>query len=142
MMATTTVPSGYRECDGSAVSRTTFSALFTAIGTTWGSGDGSTTFNLPDLRGEFVRGWASDRRGDGVDPSSDTGRSFASSQDDGIRQHTHNYNGGNLKELQGDNAGNDDYANSGGTTSANTANASGDNETRPRNIAMMYVIKT
>jgi len=141
-MATTTVPSGYLECDGAAVSRTTYSDLFTAIGTTWGNGDGSTTFNLPDLRGEFVRGWASDRRGDGVDPSSDVGRVFASSQDDGIRQHTHGYNGGNLKELQGDNAGRDDYAGSGGTTSANTANADGDNETRPRNIAMMYVIKT
>lgn len=45
-----TVPSGYLLCDGSAVSRTTYSALFSAIGTTWGAGDGSTTFNVPDLR--------------------------------------------------------------------------------------------
>lgn len=45
-----TAPSGWTECDGSAISRTTFSALFTAIGTTWGVGDGSTTFNVPDLR--------------------------------------------------------------------------------------------
>ena len=44
-------PTGYLECNGSAVSRTTYAALFVAIGTTWGSGDGSTTFNLPDLRG-------------------------------------------------------------------------------------------
>ena len=48
--AGTTVPSGYLDCDGSAVSRTTYAALFAAIGTTWGSGDGSTTFNVPDLR--------------------------------------------------------------------------------------------
>jgi hypothetical protein len=41
-------PSGWLFCDGSAVSRSTYSDLFTAIGTTWGSGDGSTTFNLPD----------------------------------------------------------------------------------------------
>lgn len=45
-----TVPTGYLNCDGTAVSRTTYSALFTAIGTTWGIGDGSTTFGLPDFR--------------------------------------------------------------------------------------------
>lgn len=43
-------PSGWLLCDGSAVSRTTFAALFTAIGTLWGSGDGSSTFNVPDFR--------------------------------------------------------------------------------------------
>lgn len=45
-----TAPSGYLICDGSAVSRTTYSSLFAAIGTSYGAGDGSTTFNLPDLR--------------------------------------------------------------------------------------------
>ncbi len=44
-------PSGYLVCDGSAVSRTTYAALFAVIGTVFGAGDGSTTFNLPDLRG-------------------------------------------------------------------------------------------
>lgn len=53
----TTIPSGYLECDGSAVSRTTYAGLFTVIGTTYGNGDGSTTFNLPDYRGEFLRGF-------------------------------------------------------------------------------------
>lgn len=43
------VPSGYLACDGSAISRSTYSALFSVIGTTWGTGDGSTTFNLPNL---------------------------------------------------------------------------------------------
>lgn len=47
---TANIPSGYLACDGSAVSRSTYSALFSAIGTTWGAGDGSTTFNVPDLR--------------------------------------------------------------------------------------------
>ena len=89
MMATTTVPSGYLECDGSEVSITTYADLYNAIGTTWGAGDGSTTFNLPDLRGEFVRGWASDRRSDGVDPNSDSGRIFSSSQTDSNKQHNH-----------------------------------------------------
>ncbi len=45
------VPTGWLECDGSAVSRTTYAGLFTAIATTWGTGDGSTTFNIPDFRG-------------------------------------------------------------------------------------------
>ena len=50
------VPSGYLECDGSAVSRTAYPALFASIGTTWGAGDGSTTFNIPDLRGRVAVG--------------------------------------------------------------------------------------
>lgn len=45
------VPTGWLECDGAAVSRATYAALFTAISTTWGAGDGSTTFNLPNFRG-------------------------------------------------------------------------------------------
>lgn len=49
-------PSGYLLCDGSEASRTTFSDLFDVVGTTYGEGDGSTTFNLPDLRGRFVLG--------------------------------------------------------------------------------------
>ena len=50
---------GWLLCDGSAVSRTTYSTLFAAIGTTFGSGNGSTTFNLPDLRGRFALGVSS-----------------------------------------------------------------------------------
>lgn len=59
--AGSTVPDGWLECDGSAISRTTFSDLFNEIGTTWGVGDGSTTFNLPDLRGRFIHGEGSGR---------------------------------------------------------------------------------
>ena len=51
MFAGSTAPTGWLECDGSAVSREDYPTLFAAIGTTWGAGDGSTTFNLPDLRG-------------------------------------------------------------------------------------------
>jgi microcystin-dependent protein len=50
------LPDGYLACDGSAVSRTTYTDLFAVIGTTWGSGDGSTTFNLPNLNGYWVKG--------------------------------------------------------------------------------------
>lgn len=52
----TTTPSGWLDCDGSAVSRTTYAALFAAIGTLHGAGDGSTTFNVPDLRDRSPRG--------------------------------------------------------------------------------------
>lgn len=52
-----TAPTGYLVCDGSAVSRTTYADLFAVLGTAYGNGDGSTTFNLPDYRGQFLRGY-------------------------------------------------------------------------------------
>lgn len=54
--AGSSAPTGYLLCDSSAVSRSTYAALFAVIGTTYGSGNGSTTFNLPDLRGRFPMG--------------------------------------------------------------------------------------
>lgn len=54
--ARSSAPTGWLLCDGSAVSRTTYAALFSAIGTTYGTGDGSTTFNVPDLRGRVPMG--------------------------------------------------------------------------------------
>ncbi|HCA7333183.1 TPA: tail fiber protein [Klebsiella pneumoniae] len=71
--ARSTAPSGWLKANGEAVSRTIYAALFEAIGTTFGIGDGSTTFNLPDLRGEFIRGWDDGR---GID----SGRGFGSAQ--------------------------------------------------------------
>jgi microcystin-dependent protein len=71
--AANTAPSGFLKANGAAVSRTTYAALFSAIGTTFGAGDGSTTFLVPDLRGYFPRGWADDG-------STDSGRSFGSTQ--------------------------------------------------------------
>ncbi|MET4733932.1 hypothetical protein ABIE64_002661 [Thalassospira sp. MBR-102] len=55
-MAGNTLPNGLLWCDGSEVSRTTYPDLFAYLGTIWGAGDGSTTFNLPDLREWFLRG--------------------------------------------------------------------------------------
>jgi microcystin-dependent protein len=71
--AMNTAPTGWLKANGAAVSRTTYAALFSAIGTTFGAGNGSTTFNLPDLRGRFTRNWADDG-------SIDSGRSFGSTQ--------------------------------------------------------------
>ena len=50
------IPSNFRLCDGQALSRTTYSDLFSKLGTIHGSGDGSTTFNIPDLRDKFIVG--------------------------------------------------------------------------------------
>lgn len=56
LFAGTTAPNGWLICDGSAVSRTTYANLFSVIGTTYGTGDGSTTFNIPDLQGRVPVG--------------------------------------------------------------------------------------
>jgi microcystin-dependent protein len=80
-VALNSAPAGYLKANGAAVSRSTYAALFAAIGTTFGAGNGSTTFNLPDLRGEFPRGWDDGR---GVD----SGRTFGSAQGDAIRNIT------------------------------------------------------
>ena len=56
--AGTSTPSGWLVCDGSAISRSTYANLFSVIGTTWGVGDGSTTFNLPDFQDAFPKGKA------------------------------------------------------------------------------------
>ena len=154
MLATATVPSGYLECDGAAVSRTTYADLFAAIGTVWGSGNGSTTFNVPDLRGEFVRGWDNGR-------GQDSGRTFASLQTEMIGPHNHGitdpgHTHTSNQDLENPNssgitqgAGNRNHGVvSSGTTIVNSSttgisiNNNSGTENRPRNISMMYVIKT
>jgi microcystin-dependent protein len=86
--ARSTAPTGYLKANGAAVSRTTYATLFSAIGTTYGGGDGSTTFNLPDLRGEFVRGLDDGR---GVD----TSRTLGSSQGDATAMPSNAFTGSN-----------------------------------------------
>lgn len=73
MHAANAIPFGWLKANGAAVSRTAYPALFAAIGTIYGAGDGATTFNLPDFRGEFPRGFDAGR---GVD----SGRVFGSAQ--------------------------------------------------------------
>ena len=166
-IAVASVPSGYLECNGAAVSRTTYAALFAVIGTQYGSGNGSSTFNIPDLRGEFIRGFDNGR---GVD----SGRSVASSQSHQHPQHDHavsasssssvtdpghthtaNYGQGNLVSSGGafglrdsETANRINSNNTGISVSTSTSisqsqrgGTSNSSETRPRNIAMMYVIK-
>lgn len=80
----TAPPAGYLECNGREYLRSEYSALFTVIGTRFGNGNGTTSFNVPDLRGEFVRGWDNGR---GVDP--DRNRTLGSHQEDTFRSHRH-----------------------------------------------------
>lgn len=130
--ARSTPPAGWLKANGAAVSRATYAALFAAIGTTFGGGDGSTTFNLPDLRGVFPRGLDDGRGIDG-------GRGLGSFQDSQNLAHTHTAQGTGQ------------YVTVGGPTPANLASgpylsygpmdASGGNESRPKNVALLACIK-
>ena len=134
-VASSTAPTGYLKANGAAISRSTYSTLFAGIGTVHGAGDGSSTFNIPDLRGEFIRGWADDR-------AVDTGRGFGSSQADDFKSHNHSYssNGSGMagRINPGISAG---FSGNGiGDVSFSISNTGG-TETRPRNIALLYCIK-
>ena len=140
-----TIPVGWKICDGSAISRTSYDGLFTAIGIKWGQGDGSSTFNLPDLRGRFLRG-VDGSAGNDPDANARTalyiggniGNNVGSYQSDELKAHKHNYNGwygpsGNPATGTGGN---------GNTTSISIESTStGGTETRPKNAYVIYIIK-
>lgn len=165
-VAYTSIPAGYLECNGQAVSRTTYAALFAVLSTTWGNTSGS-DFKVPDLRGEFVRGFDNGK-------GTDSGRSFASTQADQMEEHNHavsattsitdpghshtvNNWGGNFGASSGAQTFRNDHT---GTSTAIVQSAStgissstsisqssrggtsNSSENRPRNIAMIYIIKT
>lgn len=176
---TSSVPDGYIKCNGATLSEAAYPELFTIIGRTYGGSAASSTFRVPDLRGEFIRGWDDGR---GVD----SGRAIGSSQSHEIQSHghtgstsnagTHSHSGStdttgaHTHELElnrwGDPRNNHAYAGSsvssssthftksagshshslsidsgGSHTHSVTVDSSGGNETRPRNVAMMYCIK-
>jgi len=135
-VATQTAPEGWLKADGSAISRTDYADLFAAVGTIFGAGDGSMTFNLPDLRGEFVRGFDDGR---GVD----SGRVLGSAQSDEYKSHTHSLSiGTTVKQGQAWNHDSWSYTrdNYYGSTTPNII-ANGGTETRPRNVALLACIK-
>ena len=142
-----TAPTGFIKANGAAISRTTYADLFTAIGTTYGVGDGSSTFNVPDLRGEFLRGWDDSR---GID----SGRSFGSAQADEFKLHGHpsrrgtEFNvtndaggGGILMDSNGGQANRSAFTGTPSNTDGQHIGGSGGSETRPRNIAFLACIK-
>ncbi len=126
-----TVHNGFLKCNGAGISRTTYAALFAEIGIIYGAGNGSTTFNLPDLRGEFLRGWDDAR---GVDP----GRPLGGFQGDDFKSHTHI----TAPSFAGAAYGTAFY---GAVTpipdDAGPTSATGGIETRPRNLAVQFLIK-
>lgn len=142
-----TPPDGWLVCDGSEYSTSSYSDLYTAIGETWGSltdgsgGAGTSHFRVPDLRGEFLRGWSN---GTGNDPDSISrtgGDVVGSSQDYEIQSHRHDgrfvgfyYSTGTLYRAFYNAAGLVDDAS---PLIGNT----GGNETRPRNKYVQYCIK-
>lgn len=163
--AMNTAPSGWLAANGSTVSRTTYSDLFAAIGTTYGAGDGSTTFTLPDLRGYFVRG-------SGTNTDGTASGTFGAKQTDSVISHSHSGTTGDdspdhtHRQKVSGNIGNggDDYSasnkdpkyangidgnyNTNGASTRHQHNfttssqsPAGATETRPKNIALLYCIK-
>lgn len=163
----TTAPLGTLSCDGAAVSRTTYAALFAAIGTTWGAGNGTTTFNVPDLRNDFLRGASGTltvgtKQTDALKAHTHTGSTASSGT------HSHSVYGGTgentstrgigRNETNGlgglSDTGNNTYRsvlggnnqqivqNSGAHTHDVTIGETGGTETRPRNGVVLWVIKT
>jgi hypothetical protein len=143
--AAATAPSGYLVCNGALLSTSEYAALFAVIGYTYGGSAGN--FNLPDLRGEFIRGWDSGR---GIDSS----RGFGSSQLDQFQNHGHrNFSAGNTPTNGGSfNRSGDTQPGTGifndvsiGPAIAGPTNPGGTPraglETRPRNVALLPCIK-
>lgn len=146
--AASTAPSGFLVCDGSAKSTASYPALFAAIGYTYGGAGG--TFNLPDLRGEFIRGAD---QGRGVD----SGRTVGTAQGDAFRSHKHgvtlsqeqggshdqygfpqvDWSGPNIYHSPDEPDGSTCYRDGRG----NFMHSTGGSETRPRNVALLPIIK-
>jgi microcystin-dependent protein len=149
--AMNSAPTGWLAADGAAVSRSTYATLFAAISTAHGSGDGSTTFNLPDLRGIFVRG-------SGAQTISETSYSgtFAVKQGDQNKAHRHFlFNNDSIANTAisaslfaakyGSVTGSSglNYQINGSSLEPELAPSSenGGDESRPANIALLYCIK-
>lgn len=141
--ATSAPPSGYLECNGAAVSRSTYAELFAVIGVTYGVGNGVSTFNLPDLRGEFIRGWDHGRGVDG-------GRGFASFQNfdwkgfymTNTGHNTHSYSHGPVYMGKSTSGYTGNLFTGYWSAGAATIGTRWDNsEIRPRNVAMLPCIK-
>lgn len=125
-----TAPPGFLKENGAAVSRTTYAALFAAIGTKFGAGDGVTTFNLPDSRALFSRA-LDDNKG------IDVGRQMGSTQIQSIQSHNHVILGKATNFVFSAPAG----GNAPGSGTTGATEVAGGTETRPANIAKLYCIK-
>ena len=153
-------PSGYLWCDGNTVSRTAYPALFAAIGTAWGTGDGSTTFTLPDLRGLFLRGFGTNgyvkRQDGGFAQGGTTGSGSYAGDTFGSHAHTLTFNttdyAAGFKDTKAVLALNTDQQATGQKSSAGNVTPlqqggsacmanNGSAETRPVSASVTYFIK-
>ena len=150
--AVSAAPVGWLACDGTAVSRNQYSSLFAAVGTIYGVGNNSTTFNVPNLQGQFVRGLTTNQSTASRDPLS-VSRVLGNVQEDEYKSHTHNVNNQTAEGPAWLALSRNDI----NPTAANDGTAfapggsgndrifyivnSGGAETRPVNIALLYCIK-
>jgi microcystin-dependent protein len=154
-----TPPTGYLECNGATVSRTTYATLFAAIGVAWGEGDSSTTFHLPDLRGRFLRGWD---HGAARDPDAatrsacnsggQTGDHVGSVQTEALKSHDHGAAGGHTHGFAwvspyiagaklGSGSVGDDVSGTTSSDGSHSHSTGSGTETRPLNAGVIYCIK-
>ena len=143
--AMNSAPAGWLAADGSNVNRTTYAVLFSAIGTTYGTGDGSTTFALPDLRGIFVRGSGAQTI-DGITYN----KTFAAKEGDAMQGHRHSVSHNAIRGGVGTTTysgpgpgllGNASVTILDPTTDGTNGTPRTASETRPANIALLYCIK-
>lgn len=149
--ASSTAPTGWLKCEGQAISRITYATLFAAISTTWGSGDGSTTFNVPDLRGMFLRGTGTNATGSSSGAVGPSIGAYAAdtylNHSHGVTDpgHTHLYDRPNGAAQGGSGAiGNRSAASTDPAATGISVNTSttGGTETKPKNYGVLYIIKT
>jgi len=157
----TSAPTGYLACQGQIVSRSTYAALFAAIGTTWNlAGESSSEFRLPDLRGAFLRGTGSNATYDMSNGNGFAGQAVGSFETDQMQHHEHGldwFNGNGTTDFannylakaasDGSGLGNASasYTNTsviGGPISGTAGIVSTGDETRPFNASILYCIKT
>lgn len=156
-LSTATAPAGWLYCDGSAVSRTTYAQLFSILSTTYGAGDGSTTFNLPDYRGRFLRGINSMGTAAGNNSKNPDNNVLGGAQADAHQGHWHNVYGaqwyyatsGTISSYHGiygtgTSIGLDTTGRAKGKnvqSDGSSGNAKTSNETRPMNVAALLMIR-
>lgn len=149
-----TAPAGWLLCDGTEISRTTYATLFNTVGSRFGSGNGSTTFRVPDFRGRFLRGKDGNAGRDedrnsrtAMNTGGATGDAVGSVQEDVFKAHYHTY--GDIYHSEGNGtitvpnnkgSGDTDSDNRGLEITRN-GNNTGGSETRPENATVNYIIK-
>jgi microcystin-dependent protein len=139
-----TVPHGFLLCNGSQISRTVYSRLFSVIGTTYGSGDGSTTFTLPDLRGAVPRG-----AGTSSGYTQNVTVTLGSKDNDTVQGHFHSVSGTSASFLKNDSytgggtalVGSASVTVGGPVTDGTNGTPRTSNETKMKNLGVNFFIK-